>query len=109
VGASLAAVATHIIRIRFTASNDGPIDPIEGSFEFEVTDRCGGIAGRFSPTVVTVNYGTFTTVNVVGFFDVDPGLRLLGGLDPTVGGPETHHRTRAFSCPVPTPSSSSIR
>ena len=87
MGASLAAAATQIIRIRFTAFNDGPVNPVVGSFEFEVKGPSGVLAGRFSPTVVTVNYGTFTPQNVVGFFDVDPGLRLLGGVAPTVGGP----------------------
>ena len=75
--ASFVAAATRVIDLSFSAINPGPVNPLRGSFRFELdsnqhgccTDTAGGGTG-FPPSFVRVNYGSFTKANVLGAFEI---------------------------------------
>ena len=75
--ASGAIASIHRI-ISFTAFNDGPVNPVVGSVDFDVTTNINNV----SAVAVMLNYGQFAPKDVVGFLDVDPGFYVFG----TVGG-----------------------
>ena len=87
--ASFASAAIQIIDISFTATNFSrgvaPVDPVTGRFEFQFDDT--GLPAvapavvelRLNPTVVDVNYDTFTTQNVGGVIDWETATATVQG------------------------------
>ena len=86
------AIASIHRLISFTAFNDGPVNPVVGSVDFDVTTNINNV----SAVAVMLNYGQFAQKDVVGFLDVDPGFYVFRTAGPA---------GNVFDGPLPVPAS----